>query len=82
MTANGTMNPNRTARIAGALYLIPWIFSLWDFFVREGLIVAGDAAATARNIVASRSLFSLSIVMDLIVSAVFVVVSADASGCC
>jgi hypothetical protein len=40
--------------------------------LRQGLIVPGDAAATADSIVASESLFRLTIVMDLVVQVVFV----------
>ena len=63
---------NKTARIAGFLYLIPWVLSLTNYFLRQSLIVPGDAAVTANNITASESLFRLSIVSDLIVQVVFV----------
>jgi hypothetical protein len=60
------------ARVAGLLYLPPWILSLMAMLLRQSLIVPGDAAATARNIMASESLFRLSIVSDLVVQLVFV----------
>lgn len=63
---------NKTARVAGILYLIPWILSLLAFFLREGIIVPGDAAATANNIMASESSFRISIVSDLIVQVAFI----------
>ena len=72
MTVKESMNPNKTARIAGLLYLPPWVLSLVAMFLRQGLVVPGDAATTASNIVASASLFRLSVVMDLIVQVVFV----------
>jgi len=72
MTRKEGMNPNKTARIAGLLYLPPWILSLVAMVLRQSLVVPGDAAATATNIVASESLFSLTIVMDLAVQVVFV----------
>lgn len=72
MTAKGKVNPNKTARIAGLLYLPPWVLSLVAIFLRQSLIMPGDAATTASNIVASESLFSLTIVMDLVVQVVFV----------
>jgi hypothetical protein len=74
MTTKEKMNPNKTARIAGLLYLIPFILSFLAIFLRQSLIVPGDAATTANNIMASESLFRLSIVSDLIVQAVFVLV--------
>jgi hypothetical protein len=72
MTAKENLNPNKTARVAGVLYLI--IFSLGIFgelFVRRSLIVPGDAATTFDNILASESLFRLALVTDLIRSACF-----------
>jgi hypothetical protein len=72
MTARENMNPNKTARIAGLLYLPPWILSLLAEFLRMSLIVPGDAATTAANIVASESLFRFSMVSDLLVQVVFI----------
>jgi hypothetical protein len=73
------MHPvNRTARIAGILYLslLPLgIFGL--LYVSASVIVPGDAAATAANIIASESLFRTSIVTALLVQIVnvFVVIA-------
>jgi hypothetical protein len=62
MTAN-----NKTARIAGILYLIIIAAGIFaEFFVRQSLIVAGDAATTASNIMAAESLFRFGIAGDLI----------------
>jgi len=73
MTTKETMNPNKIARIAGLLYVVPWALSLFAFFLLQGLIVPGDPATTATNIVASELQFRFSIVSDLIVQPVFVV---------
>jgi hypothetical protein len=64
------MNSNKkTARIAGLLYLTIIIAGIFaEFFVRQSLIVTGDATATARNIIASEGLFRLGIAGDLIMS--------------
>ena len=73
MATKEKMNPNKTARIAGVLYLI--IFSLGIFgqlFVRESLIVPGDAATTVDNIMDSESLFRLTLVTGLIRSTCFI----------
>jgi len=72
MDINEKMNPNKTARIAGVIYLIPWILSLGAMLLRQNLIVPGDAGTTANNIVASKTIFSLSIIMDLVVQVVFI----------
>ena len=49
---------NTTARMAGFLYLVLAVLSAFGLvYVPSLLIVSGDAAATARNIVASESLF-------------------------
>jgi len=59
----------KTARIAGLLYLGVIVFGIFaEFFVRQSLIVPGDAAATAHNVLASESLFRLGFVSDLIQS--------------
>jgi hypothetical protein len=62
------MNPNRTARIAGLLYvlMIP-LGPLGIMYVPTALVVAGDAAATAQNIMANIGMFRLSIVTALLV---------------
>jgi hypothetical protein len=62
------MDANRkTARITGVLYLIIIIFAGFsEGYVRSGLIVPGDAAATSANIVASEFLFRVGFVTDLI----------------
>ena len=55
------------ARVAGLLYLIVIIAGIFaEAFVRQSLIVSGDAGATANNIMASQSLFRVGSVSDLI----------------
>ena len=65
----------KTARIAGLLYLIFMACLIIATTVRSQLIVPGDAAATARNIVASEWLFRASFVTELL-SAVFFLLAA------
>ena len=56
-----------TARIAGLLYLVIILAGIFaEFMVRSSLIVSGDAAATAENIMASEGLFRIGITSDLI----------------
>jgi hypothetical protein len=73
MTTKEQMNPKKTARIAGLLFLIVFVLGVFgELFVRQSLIVPGDAAATVNNIMASESLFRLSFVSDLIRQTVLV----------
>jgi hypothetical protein len=66
----------KNARMAGLLYLIYIVTTiLADVVGRSKLIVIGDAAATANNIMANAYLFRLSFVTDLI-SAVFFLLAA------
>jgi len=62
-----------TARTAGVLYLILAACGAFaEFFVRQGLIVGGDAAATAHNILAAQPVFRLGIVLELVGQVAFV----------
>ncbi|HEY4590288.1 MAG TPA: DUF4386 domain-containing protein [Thermoanaerobaculia bacterium] len=55
------------ARIGGALYLIIIVAGiLGELFIRGRIIVSGDAAATAHNIMASQSLWRVGIAGDLV----------------
>lgn len=57
----------RVARLAGLLYLTIIVAGIFaEFVVRSSLIVSGDAAATAENIMASAGLFRAGIAGDLI----------------
>ena len=61
------ISPRQTARVAGFLYLMIIAFGIFaEFFVRQSLVVTGDATATARNIMASEWLFRVGIASDLI----------------
>src|SRR5438105_4892554 len=68
------MHPtNKAARIAGAVYLSMVLtapFSL--IYVPGKLIVRGNAAATAENILAHETMFRLSILGDLVGQVIFV----------
>ena len=68
MTIKEKMNPNKTARVAGFLYLLMAPFGFFGMlYVPSILIVPGDAAITANNIMASESLFRSGIVSTLMV---------------
>ena len=62
-----TANPKRTARIAGLLYLVIIVGAGFaQGAVREPLVIAGDAEATARGIAGALDLFRLGMVGDLV----------------
>jgi hypothetical protein len=66
----------KTARMAGFLYLMYMVITIpADALGRSPLIVFGDAATTARNIMASEWQFRIGITGDL-VSAVFFLLAA------
>jgi len=57
----------KTARLAGLFWILAAIATMFSlFYVRSTLIVAGDASATANNILANESLFRMAIVGDLL----------------
>ncbi|GAA0706517.1 DUF4386 domain-containing protein [Dokdonella soli] len=59
-------SPQTYARIAGLLYLFIIVAGgLGELFIRDKLVVSGDAAATAARIMASESLWRLGIIGDL-----------------
>nr|MBN2278745.1 DUF4386 domain-containing protein [candidate division Zixibacteria bacterium] len=70
------ISPRMAAKIAGAGYLVIILCGVFaEFFVRSRLIVPGDAAATASNIMASEFLFRIGIAGDLIMLVFDVVVA-------
>ncbi len=65
--------PKRLARIAGGLYLLVGIFGGFaEGFVEPKMYVAGNAAATAGNVVANAGLLRMGIVSDLLDGTFFV----------
>jgi hypothetical protein len=66
-TKESIHSPQKTARIAAFVFLIIFLLGMSsELFIRPGMIVPGNAAATVKNIAASESLFRLSLVSDLI----------------
>ncbi len=68
------MNPTkRLARIAGGLYLLVGIFGGFaEGFVEPKMYVAGNAAATAGNVVANAGLLRMGVLSDLLDGTFFV----------
>jgi len=63
----------QTARIAGVLYLVNGVTGFFGIiYVPSRLMVSGNAAATAQNILAFERLFRLGIVSELICAVEFI----------
>ena len=76
MHALEPMNAKRLARIAGVLYLLVGICGGFaEGFVDPKMYVAGNAAATTRNVVASAELVRLGVVAHLLDGTFFVFVA-------
>jgi Domain of unknown function (DUF4386) len=72
----GEPSARSAAKIAGSSYLAIFALAIFaNFFVRQGLVERGDAAATARNIVTSIGLFRLGLASFLIVFMLDVVIA-------
>jgi hypothetical protein len=68
-------SPKRLARIAGLLYLLVGIFGGFaEGYVEPRMYVAGNAAATAGNVVANAGLVRMGVVADLLDGTFFVFV--------
>lgn len=67
MSRTGAWSPKTWARMAGLGYLVIIVCGIYaEFFVRQGLIVSGDAVATAANIAASEPLFRSALAAELV----------------
>lgn len=67
----------RTARIAGALYLLIFLLSPFAFlYSPSAIVVPGDAAATAANVLASETVFRLGMVAESLVFLIEVILAA------
>jgi Domain of unknown function (DUF4386) len=69
-------SPRPRARITGVVYLLYFLTAVFGEFFLRGLVVDGDAAATATNILAHRSLFRLGLATGLIATACYIAVTA------
>ena len=68
--------PRRAAIIAGIGYAALFVLAIFaNFFVREGLVVAGDAVATFDNIAASELLFRVGMAAFMLIFLLDVIVA-------
>lgn len=58
--------PRQLAAIAGAAYLVTSVASFWNLHAISTLVVSGDSARTAANIVANAELFRVFVLFDLL----------------
>ena len=76
MESTDGSSPRFVARVAGLFYLLMGVCGALASFARRGLIVKGDAAATAANILAHQSSYLSAFAGDLLLVASYVVVTA------
>jgi dolichyl-phosphate-mannose--protein O-mannosyl transferase len=69
-------SPRPGARITGFVYLLYFLTAVLAEFLVRGLVVSGDAAATANNILAHQALYRLGLATALIATACYVAVTA------
>ncbi len=72
--AEASLRPS--ARITGAVYLLYFLTAILGEFLLKGLVVDGDATATATNILAHQSLYRLGLATGLIATACYIAVTA------
>ena len=68
-------SPHPKARITGVVYLLYFLTAILAVFFIRGLVVSGDAAATASNMLAHERLFRLSVAVGLIATALYIAVT-------
>ncbi|HYD16725.1 MAG TPA: DUF4386 domain-containing protein [Candidatus Nanoarchaeia archaeon] len=69
-------SPRLKARVAGLLYLLTMVTGIFALLAGGRLVVSGDAAATATNILAHESLYRAAFAADLIMIACYIAVTA------
>ncbi len=69
-------SPRCKARITGVVYLLYFLTAISGEFFLKGIVIEGDAAATATNILAHQTLFRLGLATGLIATACYIAVTA------
>jgi Domain of unknown function (DUF4386) len=68
--------PLPNGRMIGVVYLLYFLTVMSANFCVKGLIVSGDAAATANNILAHSTLFRMGFAVNLIATALYIAMTA------
>ena len=68
-------SPWPSARITGIIYLLYFLTAILAVALVNGIVVSGDAAATANNILAHESLYQSGFAVGLIGTALYIVVT-------
>jgi uncharacterized protein DUF4386 len=68
--------PRPSARITGVVYLLYFLTAVLGGFFMRGIVVDGDAAATANNLLAHQPFFRLGLATGLIATACYIAVTA------
>jgi len=68
--------PPPSVRITSIVYLLYFLTVMSAEFFMKGLVVSGDAAATANNILAHQSIFRVGFAINLIATALYIAVTA------
>ncbi len=69
-------SPRPMARAIGVVYLLYFLTAFFAAFLTKGLVVSGDAAATASNILAHEALYRSGIAVALIANAFYIALTA------
>jgi hypothetical protein len=69
-------SPRFNARITGGVYLLYFLTAVLGEFFLKGLVVSGDAAATASNLLAHERLFQLGLATSLISIVCYIALTA------
>jgi hypothetical protein len=69
-------SPRPSARITGVVYLLYFLTAVCGELFLKGIVVDGNAAATATNILAHQTLFRLGLATGLIATACYIAVTA------
>ena len=71
--AKGSTSPN--ARVIGVVYLLYFLTAFLGAFLTKGIVVPGEAAATANNILAHESLYRSALAVDLSANTLYILLT-------